>query len=127
MFMGLSAIAQRVESTRLICLLSSGLPGKVSTLRRLSLNIFCIWRLNGKQLASPIDATIKFDESHYLAECREVPLYATGNTDQEAKKNLVIQIEELLEDLNSDDNLSDEWLAHKRYLNERVVNEKRSV
>lgn len=104
-----------------------GSTGKSFNVKELILEYFCIWRLNGKQLASPIDATIKFDESHYLAECREVPLYATGNTDQEAKKNLVIQIEELLEDLNSDDNLSDEWLAHKRYLNERVVNEKRSV
>lgn len=104
-----------------------GSTAKSFNVRQFIFDYFCISELNGQQLSRPIDATIRFDASHYLAECRDLPLYATGITEHEAKANLASQIEELIDDLGTDDNLSDEWLAHKRYLNERVLNEKRSV
>lgn len=72
--------------------------------------------LPGKTLSSPILAFVRYDETHYLAECIEVPIYAIGNSMKESLSNLKEQLLELYDELKDDDELSDEWLKHKSYL-----------
>ncbi|HXK48854.1 MAG TPA: hypothetical protein PKW56_00145 [Clostridiales bacterium] len=76
------------------------------------------------KLNNAIEITVEYDEIHYLAKTKTLPLYACGENREEAVKNLKYEIESLYEDLQSDDDFSPEWLKHKKYLNS-IVTKKR--
>lgn len=77
--------------------------------------------IDENKLTAPIIVAVQFDQIHYLAECIEIPIYATGLTVGEAIINLKDQILELYHELLQEEDLSEEWVRHKNYLKDRFA------
>jgi hypothetical protein len=73
------------------------------------------------KLIKAIEITVEYDEIHFLAKTKTLPLYACGESRELAINNLKYEIESLYEDLQSGDDFSDEWLKHKKYLKSIVL------
>ena len=78
--------------------------------------------LSKTKLDKPIRITVELDESIYLAKCIDLPIYATGTSSAEAVDNLRDELYDLYLELKDEENenLSDEWIGHKQYLEERI-------
>lgn len=77
-----------------------------------------IHKLCGKHLSQPISVLIEPDDEMFLARSPDVPqVYGHADTPSAAHSSLVDNIEGLLEELNSDDEFTDEWLLVRDYLN----------
>ena len=69
-----------------------------------------------KRLKKEISIYIEPDGDFFLASLPLLPIYGYGDTRNEAKESLLRQIEICYEDLIRDNNFSEDWLRHKKYL-----------
>lgn len=71
----------------------------------------------GRQITN-IRFKVRWDEIYYIAWCIDVPVYAIGDTSDEAISNLEEELRELYQELSLNNNhqFSREWTNHKRTL-----------
>lgn len=79
-------------------------------------------------LKLPIKIEIERDEDFYIGKLTEInQIYSFGETKEETIENLKYNIEELYEDLNEDENLSDEIKNWKIILNNHIGEKKHGI
>jgi hypothetical protein len=74
-------------------------------------------------LKQPLDIIIETDESGFLAQSVDLPLYANGSDPKEALEGLAHEIEILWAELQEDDAFTDEWLTYKKFLAGVIVSQ----
>lgn len=101
----------------------SGIAPETSSVRQNTdvVSITKIERLIQYGLSSPIMITIETDADGFIARAIELPLYGFADSPVEAVTRLKKEIETLYDDLQKDDEFSEEWLSHKKYLQAKIV------
>lgn len=79
-----------------------------------SFELYGIYQINGLSLKSSFMGGLAQDDDGFIAKCFEVPqLYGYGDTREEARQNLNIELSTLYSDLMEDDNFSPDFLCVK--------------
>jgi hypothetical protein len=84
--------------------------------------IMCIQieRFGRYVLSSPISVIMETDYPGMIARTPDIPVFGHGDDWAEALGNLQAELASLYEDLLEDDQFTDEWLAIKAYLKQKV-------
>jgi predicted RNase H-like HicB family nuclease len=86
-----------------------------------------IFDLDNYKLLKPIKITIEYDDDYYLASTDDFPFYITGNTIEEAKQNLIYDIEETYEEFCDEPPTTPDWKKYLNQLNDIIVHERRKI
>jgi hypothetical protein len=78
---------------------------------------FQIHSLLSLKLSKPIGIIIEPDDGGFIARSLGLPLYGFGDDVYEAIEMLKLEIETLYFDLNEDDDVTDNWVPIKAFLN----------
>ena len=85
-----------------------------------NLHITKIERLSHLELNTAIDVILEPDGNGFIARTPDLPLYGYGEDIVDAIDMLKEEIESLYDDLMEDDNFSKDWLRIKKFLKERI-------
>lgn len=80
-----------------------------------------IGRLPTLRLRTPLAARVSYEDGEWLAEAVDLPLYGSGDNEQQAREMLAREIESLWQDLNEDAQYGEEMLLALRLLRNVIV------